>query len=205
VLTKYYYAEEGGAEHSVVLPIWQEIVIGTIAFALLAYVLMKYVFPRMEETFRARVDAIEGGIKRAEARQAEADQLLERYKQQLAEARVEAARIRDEARADAVGLRDEILARAREESDRIIAAGREALAAERTTLSRQLRVELGTLAVDLASRIVGEALADTARQHGTVERFLAELDADGARNAGGPGTSGGSRGDGGAVAAGGRR
>ncbi len=128
---------------SPVLPIWQEMVIGLIAFGVLCFVLMRYVFPRMEETFRARVDAIEGGIKRAEERQAEANALLEQYRQQLAEARTEAARIRDEARADAAGIRDDMLAQAREESERIIAAGREALTAERSTIVRQLRSELG--------------------------------------------------------------
>src|SRR5437773_7105853 len=151
---------------SPVLPIWQEMVIGLIAFGVLCFVLMKYVFPRMEETFRARVDAIEGGIKRAEERQAEANALLEQYREQLAEARTEAARIRDEARADATGIREEMLTRAREEHDRIIAAGRESLAAERATIVRELRAEIGRLSVDLASRIVGEALADEARQRG---------------------------------------
>jgi F-type H+-transporting ATPase subunit b len=158
-----------------IIPIWQEVVVGAIGFALLCFVLMKYVFPRMEQTFRERVDAIEGGIKRAEEAQAEANKLLEQYRQQLAEARSEAARIRDEARADSAGIRDEILAQAREESERIIAAGREALAAERSTIVRELRAEVGSLAVDLASRIVGESLADEARRRGTVERFLSEL------------------------------
>jgi F-type H+-transporting ATPase subunit b len=131
----------------------------------------------MEETFRARVDAIEGGIKRAEEAQAQASQLLEEYRAQLAEARTEAARIRDEARADAEGVRQDVLAKAREESDRIIAAGRDQLAAQRESIVRDLRAEVGTLAVDLAGRIVGESLADEARSRGTVDRFIAELDA----------------------------
>jgi F-type H+-transporting ATPase subunit b len=135
----------------------------------------------MEKTFAARVDAIEGGIKRAEIKQAEADELLERYKLQLAEARTEAARIRDEARADAVGIREDILAKAREESDRIVTAGKEQLTAERQSIIRELRAEVGTLAVDLASKIVGESLADEARRKGTVDRFLADLEGAGAR------------------------
>ena len=151
---------------------------------MLCFVLMKFVFPQMEKTFAARVDAIEGGIKRAEAAQAEANQLLEQYRAQLAEARTEAARIRDEARADAEGIRQDVLAKAREESDRIIAAGREQLAAQRESIVRDLRAEVGTLAVDLASKIVGESLADEARSRGTVDRFIAELDAP-ARPAGG--------------------
>jgi F-type H+-transporting ATPase subunit b len=168
-------AAEGGTEHNPIVPLWQELVLGSIAFTILCFVLMKFVFPRMEQTFRARVDAIEGGIKRAEAAQAEANQLLEQYRAQLAEARTEAARIRDEARADAEGIRQDVLARAREESDRIISAGREQLAAQRESIVRDLRAEVGTLAVDLAGRIIGESLADEARSRGTVERFLAEL------------------------------
>jgi len=169
------FLAEGEAAHNPIIPIWQEIVVGLIAFGILCFVLMKYVFPRMEETFRARVDAIEGGIKRAEEAQAEANRLLEQYKQQLAEARTEAASIRDEARADATGIREDILAKAREESDRIIAAGREALQTERQTIVRQLRAEIGSLAVDLAGRIVGESLEEEARRRGTVERFLDEI------------------------------
>jgi len=179
-----FLAAEGGSEHNPVIPIWQELIIGAIAFAFLCWILMKYVFPRMEETFRARVDAIEGGIKRAEDVQREAKELLEQYKQQLAEARTEAARIRDEARADAAGIREEAAVRAREESDRIIQAGRDALSAERGNIVRELRSELGGLAVELAGRIVGESLADEARRHGTVERFLEEL---------GPAAAGGKR------------
>ena len=145
-------------------PIWQEIVVGPIAFGVLCFVLMKYVFPRMEETFQARVDAIEGGIKRAEEAQAEANALLAQYKQQLAEARTEAARIRDEARADAAGIRGRARQGRARSRDRIIAAGREQLAAERQTIVRELRAEIGTLAVDLASQIVGESLEDEARR-----------------------------------------
>src|SRR3954449_7666747 len=170
-----YAAEEGGG--NVLFPHIPEIIVGTIAFALLCFVLMKYVFPRMETTFQARVDAIEGGIKRAEEAQAEANKLLEQYKAQLAEARTEAARIRDEARADAEGIRQDVLAKAREESDRIIAAGRDQLAAQRESIVRELRSEVGTLAVDLASKIVGESLADEARSRGTVDRFITELGA----------------------------
>jgi F-type H+-transporting ATPase subunit b len=168
---------EAAATPNPIVPIWQEIVVGGIAFAVLCFVLMKFVFPRMEETFKARVDAIEGGIKRAEERQAEANALFEQYQQQLAEARSEAAQIREEARTRAEGLRNDVLAKAREESDRIIAAGKEQLNAERQTIVRDLRTEVGKLAVDLASRIVGESLADEARQRGTVERFLNDLDA----------------------------
>jgi F-type H+-transporting ATPase subunit b len=163
-------------DHNPILPIWQEIVVGSVAFAVLCVVLMKYVFPRMEETFRARVDAIEGGIKRAEVRQAEANMLFEQYRDQLAQARTEAAMIRDRAHADANSIREEMQAQAREERERILAAGQEQLNQQRATLVRDLRADVGDLAVELASKIVGESLADEARRRGTVDRFLSDLE-----------------------------
>jgi F-type H+-transporting ATPase subunit b len=40
-----------------------------------------------------------------------------------------------------------------------------------------LRAEVGTLATELASKIVGESLEDSARQSRVVDRFLDELEA----------------------------
>src|SRR5258705_13827829 len=98
-------AGEGGGA-GVIIPHVPEIIVGTIAFAILCWVLMKFVFPRMEATFQARVEAIEGGIKKAAEAQADANRVLQQYKEQLAQTRTEAARIRAEARADAMGIRE---------------------------------------------------------------------------------------------------
>jgi F-type H+-transporting ATPase subunit b len=163
-------------EPSPILPHPEEVILGLVAFGVLFYVIRKYVVPRFENVYQQRTEQIEGGLQRAEAAQAEANQLLEQYQAQLAEAKTEASRIRDDARADAEGIRNDVLAQAREEADRIINAGRDALAAERTMLVRELRAEIGTLAVDLAGKIVGDSLADAARRAGTVERFLADLE-----------------------------
>ena len=65
--------------HNPIIPIWQELIVGGIAFAVLCFVLLKFAFPRMEAMYQARVEAIEGGLRRAEERQAEANALFERY------------------------------------------------------------------------------------------------------------------------------
>jgi F-type H+-transporting ATPase subunit b len=163
-----------GSDLRAITPQWPELIIGAVAFSLLCFVLMKFVFPRMEQTFRARTEAIEGGIVRAGATRSEADRLLEQYRAQVADARADAARIRDDAQADAERIRQSVLAEAREEADRAVSAAKERLAGERQAIARELRVEIGTLAVELAGRIVGESLAEEARRAGTVERFLAE-------------------------------
>jgi F-type H+-transporting ATPase subunit b len=172
------------------LPPVGEIIIGLIAFAIVLFVMFKFVAPRFEQVFQARREAIEGGIERAEAMQAEAKAALEQYQAQLAEARNEAAQIRDQARAEGQQILEELRTQAQEESARIVARGEEQLATQRQQVVNELRGQIGALAVDLAGRVVGESLADDARRSGTVDRFLAELDGmaaagDGGRRSGG--------------------
>ena len=163
--------------HNPLIPPLGEIIVGLIAFAIVYFVFAKFVAPRFEQVFRARREAIEGGIERAEAMQAEAQAALEQYRSQLAEARSEAAQIRDQARAEGQQIIEELRAQAQEESARIVARGEEQLATARQQVVNELRGQIGTLAVDLAGRVVGESLADDVRRRGTVDRFLDELDA----------------------------
>jgi F-type H+-transporting ATPase subunit b len=158
------------------LPPLGEIIIGLIAFSIVLLVMFKLVAPRFEQIFQARREAIEGGIERAETMQAEAREALEQYRAQLAEARNEAAQIRDQARAEGQQILEELRVQAQEESARIIARGEEQLASQRQRVINELRGQIGALAVELAGRVVGESLADDARRSGTVDRFLAELD-----------------------------
>src|SRR5215207_1293600 len=159
-----------------VIPPGSEIIIGLITFGIVVYVLMRYAWPRMEATFEARRDAIEGGIKRAEEAQEEAKRLLTEYRQQLAEARTEAAQIRDNARAEGQRIIEEMRTTAQEESARIVARGEEQLSVQRQQVVRELRGEIGTLATQLAERMVGESLGEDAARQRTVDRFLDDLD-----------------------------
>src|SRR4051812_7331634 len=164
------------ADENPLLPPLGEIIIGAIAFAVVLVVLFRFVAPRFEEVFRARREAIEGGIERAEAMQAEAKAALEQYRAQLAEARTEAAQIRDAARAEGQQILEELRAQAQEESSRILARGEEQLAANRQSVVNDLRGQIGALAVEIAGKVVGESLAEEARRQGTVDRFLDQLD-----------------------------
>jgi F-type H+-transporting ATPase subunit b len=162
--------------HNPLIPPLGEIIIGIIAFAIVFVVFAKFVAPRFEQVFRARREAIEGGIERAEAMQVEARAALDQYRAQLAEARSEAAQIRDQARAEGQQILEELRAQAQEESARIVARGEEQLTSQRQQVVNELRGQIGALAVELAGRVVGESLAEDTRRRGTVDRFLAELD-----------------------------
>ncbi|MEV0680810.1 F0F1 ATP synthase subunit B [Actinosynnema sp. NPDC050436] len=166
----------GGEDINPVVPHTSEIIIGLIAFLLLFFVIKKFVSPRFETLYAERAAKIEGGIEKAEQAQAEAQQKLEEYKAQLADARAEAARIRDDARIEGEQIISELRAKAQEESSRIVAQGQTQLETQRAQIVAELRGELGKLAIDLADRVVGESLEDEVRRRGTVDRFLSELD-----------------------------
>jgi F-type H+-transporting ATPase subunit b len=129
-----------------------------------------------EKAYAERTDAIQGGIEKAEKAQQEAQAALVEYNKQLSGARDEAARLREEARAQAANIADEIREKAQEEATRIVATAHASIEAERQQAITSLRNEVGTLAVELASKIVGEALDDQARQSRIVERFMADLE-----------------------------
>lgn len=146
------------------------------AFLVILYLLRRYVLPPVQKALTERQEIIAKQMEDAEETKSQLAAAQSEYQKAMTEAASRAAQVREEARADAAAIREEMLAKAREEADRILAAGREHLVAERQTIVRELRSDIGSLAVDLASRIVGESLADEARQRGTVERFLAEMD-----------------------------
>jgi F-type H+-transporting ATPase subunit b len=155
-------------------------VIASIVFALLlTYVIARFVVPRFEATYAERTAAIQGGLERAEKAQEAADAALRQYNDQLAEARTEAARIREEAKSEGTQILAELREQAQAEVARIRAQGEAQLEAERASVMAQMRAEIGTLGTTLASRIVGESLEDDERARRTVDRFLAELEGEG--------------------------
>jgi F-type H+-transporting ATPase subunit b len=161
--------------HSVLIPELPDLLWGTIAFVIILVVMIWKAVPRLNAALDARSDAIAGGIKRAEEAQAEAKAALDKYNAQLAEARGEAGRIKDEAREDAKRIRAELVEQAQAEAARIVAAGQAQIEAERSSALASLRTEVGTLALDLASGVIGESLADDKKATGIVDRFLADL------------------------------
>ncbi|HEY9394594.1 MAG TPA: F0F1 ATP synthase subunit B [Nocardioides sp.] len=166
-------ASEG--ENPLIPPI-PELVIGLIAFVIVFGFLAKKLLPNINKVLDERREAIEGGIEKAESAQIEAQSVLEQYKAQLAEARHEAARLRQEATEQGTALILEMKAEGQRQREEIIAAGHTQIEADRKAASSALRQDVGKLATDLAGKLVGEALEDHARQSRTIDRFLDELE-----------------------------
>jgi F-type H+-transporting ATPase subunit b len=159
------------------IPAGGEIIIGFIAFAVLVFILLKTAFPRVEQAYRERREAIEGGLERAAAAQQEAQQALEQYRAQLAGARHEAGQIREQANADAAAIRREMEEKVAIEREERLRTFAEQLAQQRAQAVSQLRLEVGTIAMELAERIVGHELSGDVRQRELIDDFISGLEA----------------------------
>ena len=158
------------------IPHTAELIVGAIAFTLLFLTLRKFVVPMFEKAYTDRTNAIQGGMERAEKAQLEAQRALVQYNEQLSKAREEAQNLREEARVQGAAIIEDLRAKAQDEAARITATAHASIEAERQQAIASLRNEVGTLAVELASKIVGEALDDQARQSRVVDRFLEDLE-----------------------------
>jgi F-type H+-transporting ATPase subunit b len=159
-----------------IIPHPAELIVGLVFFAIVYWAVAKYFVPRFEAMYAERTAEIEGGIEKAEQAQAEAAAALGEYQAQLADARAEAGRIREDARAQGAAIVAEMREQAQAEASRIVSSAQQQITAERQQAVVQLRSDVGKLATDLASRIVGESLEDSARQSRVVDRFLDELE-----------------------------
>ncbi|WP_144792012.1 F0F1 ATP synthase subunit B [Kocuria palustris] len=153
-----------------------EMLITLIGFLVLLFVATKWIVPMFERTYAERSEAIEGGLAKAEKAQAEADRARDEYNQQLESARLEAQKIREEARLEGEKILADFKDRANSESARITEKAHTEIAAERSAAALSLRTEVGSLATQLASKVVGESLSDDDRSRRVIDRFISELE-----------------------------
>lgn len=158
------------------LPMPYDLVWSLVAFLVVLFLFWKFVLPKYQEVVAEREDRIKGGIQRAEAAQAEAKAALEKYNAQLAEARSEAAEIREDARNKGKQIVADMKAQATDESNRIVAAGEKQLQAQREQVVTELRSEMGQNSINLAEKLLGDHLSDGVKRSGTIDTFLSELE-----------------------------
>ncbi|GAA3798222.1 F0F1 ATP synthase subunit B [Cellulomonas soli] len=181
-------AAESGSEEvkgvQLLLPESYDLFWSTVVLVIIAVAFYRFVLPKFQEVLDERTAKIEGGLAQAETAQAEAAAALAEYHQQLQDARTEAARIREDARVEGGTIVAELRAKATEDAARIAETAQRQIEAERQQAAVTLKADVGTLATELASKIVGESLEDEARRSRVVERFLDDLEATTTANAG---------------------
>lgn len=169
-------AEEGGSGGlDILLPPLNELVAGIIAFAIVFFFVWRFAVPAINRMLEQRQAAIAGQITEAEKAKKEAESLLADYKNQVAGAKAEGNRIIEEARQQAEQMRADLLAKAEEDAEQIRAKAREEAAGEKARALAEARSQVGSISVDLAERIVGESLDQSAHQS-LIDRYLADLE-----------------------------
>ena len=171
-------ASEGGEESgNMLLPETSDLVWGTVAFLIIAVVLLRYALPRFTKVLDERTRRIEEGL-----------ELADKAKEDHSNAELKAARLVEDARRDAAKIREdaqvqaqEIVAAAREaaqgEAGKALDAAERQIQADKQAAQISLRTDVGLLASSLAEKIVGEQLKDTELSARVIDRFLDDLEA----------------------------
>ncbi len=166
--------ESTDAHSNPLIPESNELFWGAISFVVLFVLLSKFVFPSLRKTLAERTEKIEGNLERAQKEFDKAQALLVEYEKKLAEAQTEAQRVVAQAHANANQLEIQLRAKAEDEARRIVERARQEIQNERDRAITELRSEVGAIAIDLASRVVGESL-DSDRHMRLVDQYVADL------------------------------
>jgi F-type H+-transporting ATPase subunit b len=159
------------------LPADYDIIWSSVVFVVLLTFFWFKVLPGFKKMLDERAKAIEGRLADAEAAQKAAEERTAAVEAEQEKLRVESSSIREEARAEGAAILTEMKTQAAMESERLAQVAKAALEAERDSAINALRAEVGGLAIELASKIVGAKLQDDAVANKVVDDFIAELEA----------------------------
>ena len=168
-------AAEGGKAPNPILPAKNEIIWGFLSFIVLFVLMAKLAFPPIRRMLKDREDRIRASLEGAESSKADADNLLDEYRQKLAEARSEAGTIIEEARRTAESMRRDLLAKAESESNELVDRARQQIESERVAAVDAVRREAASFSVELAERIVRQTI-DRDAQARLIEQYIEELE-----------------------------
>jgi len=141
-----------------------------ILFAALYFLLWK----RVLKVIDARRQRIREELERAEQTEKELARAQEAYGEKVAEGEAEAARIMAEARKAAEEVRARAVVEGRAQIEAEEASLRERIEMEREQMLRDLRGQVGALAIAAAQKVVGETL-DEKRQLALVQQFFSGI------------------------------
>ena len=160
-----------------IIPATDELVWGSISFAVLFLLMRKFAYPAIKKGMEARTERIRSDLDAAEHAKTEATGVLDGYKAQLADAKSEAGRIIEEARQAADALKKDQEARLQTELADTRARATADIEAAKVQAIADLRGEVAELAVGAASAVVNRNL-DPAAQTQLIEDYINQVGSD---------------------------
>ena len=148
-----------------------------VIFAVLYFILNKWVFPAVLGMVEAREKALAEAIEGAKRDREEAARLLDEHRLSIENSRADAQKLIAEARGIAEKMRTDTLEKTRQEQQEMLERARRDIAAERDRAIAELRREAVDLAIRGASKVVEENL-DSDKNRKLVEQFLSSLSSE---------------------------
>lgn len=148
--------------------IWSAVNI-IILFILLKIFLFKPINKIMDERTRSIQEDIDSAKKSRE----EAEALKQGYAEDINEAKAEAQKIIMKAHEDAEAEKAVILQKSQEEADQLVSDANKAIESKRKRVLAQAQTQIADLAIEAASKIIGENVDDEKNRR-LVDEFLSE-------------------------------
>lgn len=147
-----------------------------VAFACLYFILAKWAWPFIIKSIEERADLIDKGVAYAQDAKshldnakAEADKLLADARNQQAEILREASKMRNE-------LIEKARGDAADEAKKVSQAAQVSLEQSRKEAEKQLRAEVGDLALQIAEKVIRRNIAGDDAQKALVDQYLSEVE-----------------------------
>jgi F-type H+-transporting ATPase subunit b len=150
------------------------LIVQMLVFIALIWFTMKFVWPMILGPMREREQKIAQGLAAGEKGKADLAQAQERADAVVKEARIKASQILDQASKRSAEMVDEAKGTAVAEAERLIAQAHEDAALESTRAREGLRREVGRLAVEGASRMLGREV-DAKTHAELIDKLAAEV------------------------------
>jgi F-type H+-transporting ATPase subunit b len=159
---------------NLILPATDELVWGSISFAVLLFLLYKYAYPPVKQSMEARTERIRAELQAADTAKAEAQGVLDEYRAQLNDAKAEAGRIIEEARQAADAIKRDQEVRLQSELAELRQRAVADIDAAKANAMSDLRGEVALLAIGAAETVVQHNL-DSATQTQLVEDYINQV------------------------------
>lgn len=148
-----------------------------VNFILLFILLKIFLFKPVGKIMDERTRTIQDDLDAAKKSKEEAEALKKEYEDSISEAKEKAQEIIMKAHEDAESEKTAILKKSQEEADQMISDANKTIENERKRVLAQAQTQIADLAIEAASKIIGENLDDEKNRR-LVDEFLSEEEVD---------------------------
>ena len=147
----------------------------TVIFVLFFLILTKFAWKPILSAVKARDEMIKGSLESAEKAREEMLKLQSDNETILRKAREERENILKEAREVRDKLISEAKRKASEEAEKLIEKARVGIEGEKRKALSEIREQVATLSIDIASKLLGEKLKQTGEQEKLIDNYLNDI------------------------------